>query len=76
MACADRSHPVNCACGSDAGYLSEIAPQLKAFFLERRLLLRPLGNTVYVMPPYCISAEDLATVHGTIAEAAARFAAP
>jgi adenosylmethionine-8-amino-7-oxononanoate aminotransferase len=62
------------ACGEDAGYLAGIAPQLKAFFHERGLLLRPLGNSVYVMPPYCISAADLATVHEVIAEAAARFA--
>ena len=56
--------------GGDAGYLAGIAPRLKAFFTERGLLLRPLGNTVYVMPPYCISTEDLTAVHGAIAEAA------
>ena len=32
---------------------------LKARFLERGLLLRPLGNTVYMMPPYVTTAEDL-----------------
>jgi len=58
----------------DAGYLADVGPKLKAFFLERGLLLRPLGNTVYVMPPYCISGEDLTTVYGMIAEAADRFA--
>ncbi|MEO6717901.1 MAG: adenosylmethionine--8-amino-7-oxononanoate transaminase [Novosphingobium sp.] len=59
----------------DAGYLADVGPKLKAFFLEHSLLLRPLGNTVYVMPPYCISGEDLTTVHEAIAEAAGRFAA-
>ncbi len=54
----------------DAGYLAEIGPRLKAWFTERGILLRPLGNTVYVMPPYCIGADDLAAVHGAIAEAA------
>jgi adenosylmethionine---8-amino-7-oxononanoate aminotransferase len=63
------------AVGPDAGYLADIGPKLKAFFTERGMLLRPLGNTVYVMPPYCISAEDLAAVHSAIAEAAAVFAA-
>ena len=57
----------------DAGYLADAGPKLKAFFLERSLLLRPLGNTVYVMPPYCIGSEDLALVHGAIAEAAGVF---
>ncbi len=56
--------------GVDAGYLAGIGPKLKAFFTERGLLLRPLGNTVYIMPPYCISPEDLAAVHAAIAEAA------
>jgi adenosylmethionine---8-amino-7-oxononanoate aminotransferase len=60
----------------DAGYLADVGPTLKAFFLERGLLLRPLGNTVYVMPPYCISGEDLASVHEAIAEAADTFLPP
>jgi adenosylmethionine---8-amino-7-oxononanoate aminotransferase len=58
----------------DAGYLADIAPRLKAYFTERGLLMRPLGNTIYVMPPYCISAADLAEVHCAIAEATGRFA--
>lgn len=38
----------------DAGYLSALGPQLKAQFLTEGLLVRPLGNTVYLMPPYCV----------------------
>ena len=57
--------------GSGAGYLSDLGPRLLAFFRERDLLVRPLGNTAYVMPPYCIAAEDLARVHAALAEAAA-----
>lgn len=56
--------------GSGSGYLAGIGPRLLAFFRERDLLLRPLGNTVYVMPPYCISADDLGRVHEAMAEAA------
>ena len=52
-----------------AGYLSEIGPQLRAAFREQPVLLRPLGNTVYVMPPYCIGDADLAAVKNAIAEA-------
>ena len=33
------------------GYLSDIAPRMMAFVQARDVLLRPLGNTVYVMPP-------------------------
>jgi adenosylmethionine-8-amino-7-oxononanoate aminotransferase len=55
--------------GENATYLSELGPRLLAFFRDRDLLLRPLGNTVYVMPPYCITDADLNRVHATIAEA-------
>jgi adenosylmethionine-8-amino-7-oxononanoate aminotransferase len=54
--------------GGNAGYLSDLAPRLLAFFREQNVLLRPLGNTVYVMPPYCISDADLATVYTRILE--------
>lgn len=52
----------------DEGYLSEIGPVLKAAFAARDILLRPLGNTIYVMPPYCIDDADLAAITGAIAE--------
>ncbi|MBO9711825.1 adenosylmethionine--8-amino-7-oxononanoate transaminase [Sphingomonas sp.] len=51
------------------GYLSDLAPRLLAFFRERDVLLRPLGNTLYVMPPYCIDEADLATIYAAIGEA-------
>jgi adenosylmethionine---8-amino-7-oxononanoate aminotransferase len=54
----------------DGGYLSGIAPRLLAFFRGQNLLLRPLGNTIYVMPPYCISQADLDAIYAAIAEAA------
>ena len=43
----------------DEGYRSALAPTLKEAFFKRGLLLRPLGNTLYLMPPYCVSTEDL-----------------
>jgi adenosylmethionine---8-amino-7-oxononanoate aminotransferase len=54
----------------DVGYLAGIAPKLYNFFLNRGLLLRPLGNTIYVLPPYCTTAEELGAIYGAIAEAA------
>jgi adenosylmethionine-8-amino-7-oxononanoate aminotransferase len=42
------------------GYLDQIGPRLTAAFLERDLLLRPLGNVVYFMPPYCITESETA----------------
>lgn len=54
-----------------ADYLSALGPRLLAFFGARDLLLRPLGNTVYVMPPYCIDDADLDAIYAAIGEAAA-----
>ncbi|HLA10167.1 MAG TPA: adenosylmethionine--8-amino-7-oxononanoate transaminase [Pyrinomonadaceae bacterium] len=41
--------------GGRSGYLDEIGPKLGAEFLRRGVLLRPLGNVLYVMPPYVIT---------------------
>ncbi|MGH9404826.1 MAG: adenosylmethionine--8-amino-7-oxononanoate transaminase [Terriglobia bacterium] len=52
----------------DAGYLSAVRPALYKFFLERDVLLRPLGNIVYILPPYAITAKELRYVYGVIEE--------
>jgi len=57
----------------DASYMSDLGPRLFAFFRERDLLLRPLGNTIYVMPPYCIGEADLDRIYEAIDEAAKVF---
>jgi adenosylmethionine-8-amino-7-oxononanoate aminotransferase len=54
---------------SDAGYLAAAGPRLTQFFIERGVLLRPLGNTIYVMPPYCITPAELGIIYAAIAEA-------
>ena len=54
----------------DAGYLADIGPKLYAFFQSRNVLLRPLGNTIYVMPPYCIEPTSLDLVYDAIHDAA------
>lgn len=54
----------------DAGYLAAVGLKLRAFFAERDILLRPLGNTIYVMPPYCVNASDLEEIYAAIADAA------
>jgi len=50
----------------DGGYLSEIQPKLYESFLSQGVLLRPLGNTVYILPPYCISEDDLDAVYSAV----------
>lgn len=48
------------------GYLSDIAIRLYDFYIKNGVLLRPLGNTVYIMPPYCISDASLDKIYDTI----------
>lgn len=54
----------------DAGYLADVGLKLRAFFLARGLLIRPLGQTIYLMPPYCITEPELDLAYDAIAEAA------
>jgi len=51
-----------------AGYLDTIGPRLYAAFLERGLLLRPLGHVVYFMPPYAITEAEVDWALTQIAE--------
>ncbi|WP_029584201.1 adenosylmethionine--8-amino-7-oxononanoate transaminase [Bradyrhizobium sp. URHD0069] len=55
---------------SDAGYMADIGPRLYQGFLARGLLIRPLGNTIYLMPPYCSTASELDLVYEAISEVA------
>jgi len=52
------------------GYLSDVGPRLKKFFRQRDVLIRPLGNVVYLMPPYCVTEADLDKAYNAIDEAA------
>lgn len=58
---------------ANGNYLSDLGPRLMAHFRERNLLVRPMGNTIYTMPPYCIDDADLAAVYDGIADAISRF---
>jgi adenosylmethionine-8-amino-7-oxononanoate aminotransferase len=37
-----------------------------AYFLSREVLMRPLGNIIYLIPPYCITDEELELAYGAI----------
>ena len=53
--------------GSDH-YLNDVAQNVTAFMMERAIYLRPLGNTIYIMPPYCITPEELQRVYDAVEE--------
>lgn len=52
--------------GGQQGYLNNISSTLHQKALKEGVLLRPLGNTVYLMPPYCITEEELRRVYDVV----------
>jgi adenosylmethionine---8-amino-7-oxononanoate aminotransferase len=50
-----------------AGYLSDIGRELAAYSLQEGVLLRPLGNVAYCLPPYGITNDELDRVYEVIA---------
>ena len=53
----------------DRGYLSDAGPRLYRHFIEHGVLLRPLGNTIYILPPYCVGDADLEEIYDVISSA-------
>jgi adenosylmethionine-8-amino-7-oxononanoate aminotransferase len=49
-------------------YLNSLSEHISEFFIERGIILRPLGNIVYVLPPYCISNSDLEYIYNVMKE--------
>lgn len=48
------------------GYFNDVKDQLYKGFLMEGIILRPLGNTIYIMPPYCITKLELEYVYNGI----------
>ena len=49
-------------------YLNSSSENIADYFLTRGILLRPLGNVFYLIPPYCISEQELTYIYSTIIE--------
>jgi adenosylmethionine---8-amino-7-oxononanoate aminotransferase len=49
-------------------YFNNIRDVAYNFFLDRNVLMRPLGNVLYLMPPYCTTNEQLAKAYGAVQE--------
>jgi adenosylmethionine-8-amino-7-oxononanoate aminotransferase len=54
---------------SGNNYFSSVRDKLYEFFISQKIILRPLGNTVYIMPPYCITEEQLKKIYKCIIDA-------
>lgn len=49
-----------------SGYLAPVGRRLAEYALSEGVLLRPLGDACYVLPPFCVTDEELAAVYGVI----------
>ncbi len=54
---------------TNANRYGDLRDKLLKFFMNKGVFLRPLGNTIYIQPPYIITAEELQKVYTVIEEA-------
>ena len=59
--------------GENSSYFNGLRDQLYNFFLQQGVILRPLGNIIYILPPYCIKDEHLDFIYVKIEEALTLF---
>jgi adenosylmethionine---8-amino-7-oxononanoate aminotransferase len=59
--------------GENSSYFNGLRDQLYNFFLQQGIILRPLGNIIYILPPYCIKDEHLDFIYVKIEEALTLF---
>jgi len=52
----------------NTNYLNKESESIASYFLQKGILLRPLGNIFYLIPPYCITKEELNYIYKTIKE--------
>ena len=50
----------------NSSYTSSIKEEMYSFFMEKGINLRPLGNVLYILPPYCISDAELNHIYDSI----------
>ena len=50
----------------NASYYHPLKERLTNFFKANGVLVRPLGNVLYLLPPYCISGEELQKIYSLI----------
>lgn len=60
----------------NTSYFNETGKILYDEFLQRGIIIRPLGNIIYLVPPYCITSEELDFIYQTILEVLSLFGEP
>ncbi len=55
--------------GEGTSYFSSLRDDLYSYFLNAGIILRPLGNVLYILPPYCITDTQLNYIYSKIVDA-------
>ncbi|MGF7078439.1 adenosylmethionine--8-amino-7-oxononanoate transaminase [Mucilaginibacter sp. UYCu711] len=55
--------------GNNTSYFNSLRDRLYHYFLDAGIILRPLGNIIYILPPYCITNADLNYIYSKIEQA-------
>lgn len=58
--------------GAETGYGAAIGKRVQETCLEAGLVVRPLGNVVYLLPPYCLTPEELSNAYDQLARIVTR----
>ncbi|QQL51296.1 adenosylmethionine--8-amino-7-oxononanoate transaminase [Mucilaginibacter ginkgonis] len=54
---------------TETSYLSPLRDRLYNYFLDAGIIMRPLGNIIYILPPYCITDTQLDYIYAKIEQA-------
>ena len=57
----------------DSSYYNPLRDKLYHSFIKKNILLRPLGNTLYVLPPYIITEKQINQIYKVILEVLEEF---
>ncbi|NQY11247.1 MAG: adenosylmethionine--8-amino-7-oxononanoate transaminase [Flavobacteriales bacterium] len=49
--------------GEGTSYFNTIRDTIYNYFMDQGIIIRPLGNVLYLVPPYCITREELQGIH-------------
>lgn len=55
--------------GNNTSYFSGLRDKLYHYFLNKGVILRPLGNIIYILPPYCITDAELDYIYTAVEQA-------
>ncbi|MBL4754975.1 MAG: adenosylmethionine--8-amino-7-oxononanoate transaminase [Flavobacteriales bacterium] len=52
--------------GEETSYFNQDRDRIYKFFMDKKILLRPLGNVIYILPPLCITDSELDLIYNAI----------